>query len=104
MEVFHVLEYILEYGILRFLYWKCPEIWCIYCVSLQTCDCVKSVRIWSYSGPYSFRLRENTDQKNSVTFHAVCLLFVCFLLSIEYFFVSCWELYFVSISLGLPLI
>ena len=27
--------------------------------------CVKSVRIWGYSGPYSVRLREKTDQTNS---------------------------------------
>ena len=27
--------------------------------------CVKSVRIRSYSGPYSVKMRENTDQKNS---------------------------------------
>ena len=26
---------------------------------------MKSVRIWSFSGPYSVRMRENTDQKNS---------------------------------------
>ena len=26
---------------------------------------VTSVRIWNYSGPYSDRMRENTDQKNS---------------------------------------
>ena len=25
----------------------------------------KSVRIWSYSGPYSVRMRGNTDQNNS---------------------------------------
>ena len=27
--------------------------------------CVKSVCIWRYSGPYSVRMRENTDQNNS---------------------------------------
>ena len=27
--------------------------------------CVKSVRIWNYSGPYSVRMWENTDQNNS---------------------------------------
>ena len=27
--------------------------------------CVKSVRFWSFSGPYSIQMRENTDQKNS---------------------------------------
>ena len=26
---------------------------------------VTSVRIWNYSGPYSVRMRENTDQNNS---------------------------------------
>ena len=25
--------------------------------------CVKSVRIWSFSDPYSVRMRENTDEK-----------------------------------------
>ena len=28
-------------------------------------DCVKSVRIQSFSGPYLVRMRGNTDQKNS---------------------------------------
>ena len=28
-------------------------------------QCVKSVRIRSYSGSYSVRMRENTDQNNS---------------------------------------
>ena len=28
-------------------------------------QCMKSVRIWSFSGPYPARMRENTDQKNS---------------------------------------
>ena len=27
--------------------------------------CLKSVRIWDFSGPYSVWIRENTDQKNS---------------------------------------
>ena len=27
--------------------------------------CVKSVRIRSYSGPYSVQMQENTDQNNS---------------------------------------
>ena len=27
--------------------------------------CVKSVHIWSYSGPHSVRMKENTDQNNS---------------------------------------
>ena len=26
---------------------------------------MKSVRIWSFSGPYSVQMRKNTDQKNS---------------------------------------
>ena len=26
---------------------------------------MKGVRIWSYSGPYSIRMRENMDQNNS---------------------------------------
>ena len=30
-----------------------------------TLHCVKSVRIRSYSGPYSVRMRENTNQNNS---------------------------------------
>ena len=37
--------------------------------------CVKSVRIRSYSGPYSVRMQENTDQNNSEYghfSHSVC--------------------------------
>ena len=33
--------------------------------------CVKSVRIWSFSGPYSVPW-ENTDQKNSKYGHFLC--------------------------------
>ena len=33
--------------------------------SLSGSHCVKSVRIWSSSGPYSVRMRKNTDQNNS---------------------------------------
>ena len=29
------------------------------------CHCVKSVPIRSFSGPFSVRVRQNTDQKNS---------------------------------------
>ena len=32
---------------------------------ILTVHCVKSVRIRSYSGPYSGRMRQNTDQNNS---------------------------------------
>ena len=32
---------------------------------IQLLHCVKSVRIRSYSGPYSVRMRENADQNNS---------------------------------------
>ena len=31
----------------------------------SSCHCVKSVRIRSYFGPYSVRIRENTDPNNS---------------------------------------
>ena len=31
----------------------------------EATNCVKSVRIRSYSGPYSVRMRKNTDQNNS---------------------------------------
>ena len=34
--------------------------------------CVKNVGIWSFSGPYSVRMRENTDQKNSEYGHFQC--------------------------------
>ena len=34
-----------------------------FCVN-QVNHCVKSVRIWNFSGPYSVRMWENTDQKN----------------------------------------
>ena len=39
------------------------------------CHCVKSVRIRSYSGPYSVRMRENADQNNlnTDTFQTVCV-------------------------------
>ena len=36
-----------------------------YMSDLLVHHCVKSVRIRSYSGPYSVRMRENTDQNNS---------------------------------------
>ena len=32
-------------------------------------DCVKSVRIWSFSDPYLVQMLENTDQKNSKCGH-----------------------------------
>ena len=32
---------------------------------VRNIHCVKSVRIRSFSGPYSVRMREYTDQKNS---------------------------------------
>ena len=36
------------------------------CFSVIWCKrCLKSVRIWSFFGPYSVLMRENTDQKNS---------------------------------------
>ena len=34
-------------------------------ISLQTLHCVKGVRIRSFSGPYSVRMWENKDLKNS---------------------------------------
>ena len=34
--------------------------------------CVKSVRIRSYSDPYSVQIRENTDQNNSEYRHFSC--------------------------------
>ena len=43
--------------------WTIVEIMMLtFSVSLH---CVKSIRIRSYSGPYSVRMRENTDQNNS---------------------------------------
>ena len=46
---------------------------------IQDEHCVKSVRIRSFSGPYSVRMRESTDQSNSNTdtFYAVEELDVC---------------------------
>ena len=35
------------------------------CLCPCPCHCVKSVRIRSFSGPYSVRMWENTDQKTS---------------------------------------
>ena len=37
----------------------------LYYNNLVKCHCVKSVRIRSYTGPYSVRMRENTDQNKS---------------------------------------
>ena len=34
-------------------------------ISCNNTHCLKSVRIQSFSGPYSVQMRENTDQKNS---------------------------------------
>ena len=34
-------------------------------IFLKAFHCVKSVRIWSYSVPYSVRMRENMNQNNS---------------------------------------
>ena len=39
-------------------------------------QCVKIIRIWNYSGPYSVRMRENMDQNNSEYGHL--LRSVCF--------------------------
>ena len=36
-----------------------------YCVQPRCPHCVKIVRFRSFSGPYSVRMRENMDQKNS---------------------------------------
>ena len=33
-------------------------------VHITSVNCAKSVRIRSYSGPYSVRIRENTEQNN----------------------------------------
>ena len=43
-------------------------------VNVLYSHCVKSVRIRSYSGPYSVRMRENTARitPNTDTFYAVC--------------------------------
>ena len=74
-------------------YWKRPEAWknladayCLRCILRNSClktlenqqeivrcgvcysrvkHCMKSIRIRSFSGPYSVRIRENTEQKNS---------------------------------------
>ena len=46
----------------------CPSILCCFSKTLWKCQehhCVKHVRIRGYSGPYSVRMRENTDQNNS---------------------------------------
>ena len=49
---------------------------CIQIQSSRDLQYVKSFRIWSYSGSYSVRMRENTDQNNSnaYTFYAALLL------------------------------
>ena len=43
--------------------------------------CIKSVCILSYSGPYSVRMRENTDQKNFESGHFSCSESVSFWLA-----------------------
>ena len=38
-------------------------------IATNISQCVKSVRIWVFSGPYLVRMRENTDQENSECEH-----------------------------------
>ena len=38
---------------------------CLYLALLNDHNCVKSFHIWSYSNPYSVRMRKYTDQENS---------------------------------------
>ena len=46
---------------------KSTKCWFYVKICDKSIHCVKSVRIWSYSGPYfpAFELRENMDQNNS---------------------------------------
>ena len=41
-------------------------------IKVPTQHCAKSVRIRSFSGPYSVPMRDNTDQKNSEYGHFSC--------------------------------
>ena len=41
-------------------------------IKIGYCYCVKSVRIWSYSGPYSVRMWESADQNNAEYGHFLC--------------------------------
>ena len=40
-------------------------------------QCIKSAPIWSYSGPYSVRMRKNTDQNNSKYGYFLCSVYHC---------------------------
>ena len=40
---------------------------------ISVCHCVKSFRIWSYSGTYSVRMPENADRNNSKYGHFSCI-------------------------------
>ena len=44
-------------------------------VKVRVFHCVKSVRIQSYSGPYSVRMRRNLDQNNPKYKHFLCSVF-----------------------------
>ena len=45
--------------------------------------CVKSVRIRSYSGPYSVRMWKNTDQNNTEYGHFLHSVIIYFLMLLE---------------------
>ena len=52
---------------------------------LSYCQCVKSVRIRSYSGPYSVRMWENANQNNSEYGHFSCSAYICRLVALTHF-------------------
>ena len=52
---------------------------------LPYCQCVKSVRIRSYSGPYSVRMWENANQNNSEYGHFSCSAYICRLVALTHF-------------------
>ena len=62
-----------------FLFQFFNEVYSAICFFLYQQYCVKSVRIRSYSGPSSVRMRQNTDQNNSEYEH-----FLFYISSISY--------------------
>ena len=51
------------------LYWKDTLTRIFSCEFCLVFHCLKNVRIWSYSGPYSVRRQEDTDENNSAYGH-----------------------------------
>ena len=73
----------IECWIISRLHWKCFVLQQNY----EWSHCVKKVRIWSFYGPYSVRMRGNTDNFHAVSFEAlkkICYNLQCFSTSFPY--------------------